>query len=244
MEGAEIPPGIILTSEQIAQRGIISRSFDHIFEAMSVTTGIRYLPLVSYLEIYNENIRDLLNPNAVPGSLTLKEMPNEGVVVQNLSTHAVHSAAECEQLLSIGSKNRMVGATLMNAGSSRSHSIFIINVEQITTSNGMDSGAEPTIKRGKLNLVDLAGSERQAKTGATGERLKEATKINLSLSALGNVISALVDGKSKHIPYRDSKLTRLLQDSLGGNTKTIMVACISPAEYNYDETLSTLRYAK
>lgn len=244
MEGPNVPPGIILTSEQIAQRGIISRSFDHIFEAMSVTTGIRYLPLVSYLEIYNENVRDLLNPNAVPGSLTLKEMPSEGVVVQNLSTHAVHSAAECEQLLSIGTKNRMVGATLMNAGSSRSHSIFIISVEQITTANGMDSGAEPTIKRGKLNLVDLAGSERQAKTGATGERLKEATKINLSLSALGNVISALVDGKSKHIPYRDSKLTRLLQDSLGGNTKTIMVACISPAEYNYDETLSTLRYAK
>ena len=96
---------------------------------------------------------------------------------------------------------------------------------------------------GKLNLVDLAGSERQSKTGATGERLKEATKINLSLSALGNVISALVDGRSGHIPYRDSKLTRLLQDSLGGNTKTVMVANIGPADYNYDETMSTLRYA-
>merc|ERR1712125_48886 len=96
---------------------------------------------------------------------------------------------------------------------------------------------------GKLNLVDLAGSERQSKTGATGDRLKEATKINLSLSALGNVISALVDGKSSHIPYRDSKLTRLLQDSLGGNTKTVMVANCGPADYNYDETLSTLRYA-
>lgn len=91
--------------------------------------------------------------------------------------------------------------------------------------------------------MDLAGSERQSKTGATGERLKEATKINLSLSALGNVISALVDGRCKHIPYRDSKLTRLLQDSLGGNTKTLMVACLSPADNNYDETLSTLRYA-
>ncbi len=96
---------------------------------------------------------------------------------------------------------------------------------------------------GKLNLVDLAGSERQSKTGASGDRLKEATKINLSLSALGNVISALVDGKAKHIPYRDSKLTRLLQDSLGGNTKTLMIAAISPAADNYDETLSTLRYA-
>ena len=96
---------------------------------------------------------------------------------------------------------------------------------------------------GKLNLVDLAGSERQSKTGATGDRLKEANKINLSLSALGNVISALVDGKSSHVPYRDSKLTRLLQDSLGGNTKTVMIAAVSPADYNYDETLGTLRYA-
>merc|ERR1711931_185319 len=112
-------------------------------------------------------------------------------------------------------------------------------MEMVTT----DDQGEDHIRAGKLNLVDLAGSERQAKTGATGERLREATKINLSLSALGNVISALVDGKSKHIPYRDSKLTRLLQDSLGGNTKTLMVACVSPADNNYDETLSTLRYA-
>lgn len=236
-----------ITPEQSAQRGIIPRSFDHIFEAISVTTGVRYLPLVSYLEIYNENIRDLLNPTANSTSLVLKELPNEGIVVQNLSSHAVHNAEECDQLLTIGTKNRMVGATLMNAGSSRSHSIFTINLEQITTSNGRDDSNEidyePSIKRGKLNLVDLAGSERQSKTGATGDRLKEATKINLSLSALGNVISALVDGKTKHIPYRDSKLTRLLQDSLGGNTKTLMIACISPAAYNYDETLSTLRYA-
>lgn len=245
MQGPDIPPDLILTNEQMSQRGIIPRSFDHIFEAISVTTGVRFLPLVSYLEIYNENIRDLLNPTTPSSTLILKEQPNEGIVVQNLSSHAVHTAEECEQLLTIGTKNRMVGATLMNAGSSRSHSIFIINVEQITTSNGNSCSTEEmaTIKKGKLNLVDLAGSERQNKTGATGDRLKEATKINLSLSALGNVISALVDGKSKHIPYRDSKLTRLLQDSLGGNTKTLMVACISPADYNYDETLSTLRYA-
>merc|ERR1712029_1138512 len=105
------------------------------------------------------------------------------------------------------------------------------------------SGGDQHIRKGKLNLVDLAGSERQSKTQATGDRLKEANKINLSLSALGNVISALVDGKSKHIPYRDSKLTRLLQDSLGGNAKTIMVANIGPANYNYDETITTLRYA-
>merc|ERR1719356_2374773 len=138
-----------------------------------------------------------------------------------------------------GWKNRSTGATNMNAESSRSHSIFTITIEMMSTGAGDSSH----IRKGKLNLVDLAGSERQAKTGAAGDRLKEATKINLSLSALGNVISALVDGKSKHIPYRDSKLTRLLQDSLGGNTKTMMVACLSPADNNYEETISTLRYA-
>lgn len=106
-----------------------------------------------------------------------------------------------------------------------------------------DTAGKDHLRAGKLNLVDLAGSERQTKTGATGERLREATKINLSLSALGNVISALVDGRSKHVPYRDSKLTRLLQDSLGGNTRTLMVACLSPAADNYEESLSTLRYA-
>jgi kinesin family protein 3/17 len=153
--------------------------------------------------------------------------------------HAIHDVKNCEQIMEQGWKNRSVGATLMNADSSRSHSIFTIYLERMET----QLSDENNIRKGKLNLVDLAGSERQAKTGATGDRLKEATKINLSLSALGNVISALVDGKSKHIPYRDSKLTRLLQDSLGGNTKTLMVACLSPADNNYDETLSTLRYA-
>ena len=141
--------------------------------------------------------------------------------------------------MSAGNQNRSVGATQMNERSSRSHSIFTVTVER----SEKDSNGEEHIRAGKLHLVDLAGSERQAKTGATGDRLKEATKINLSLSALGNVISALVDGKSSHIPYRDSKLTRLLQDSLGGNARTLMIATMSPASYNYDETLSTLRYA-
>ena len=127
----------------------------------------------------------------------------------------------------------------MNATSSRSHSIFTIIVEVSQSVEGRD-----VIRRGKLNLVDLAGSERPSKTGATGTRMKEGIKINLSLTALGNVISSLVEaGRGKHIPYRDSKLTRLLQDSLGGNTKTVMIAAIGPADYNYEETLSTLRYA-
>ena len=140
--------------------------------------------------------------------------------------------------MNAGNKHRKTGQTAMNDQSSRSHSIFTIYIETSVIKNG-----DQKIKAGKLNLVDLAGSERQSKTQAKGDRLKEAQKINLSLSALGNVISALVDGKSKHVPYRDSKLTRLLQDSLGGNTKTVMIAAVSPAAYNYDESLSTLRYA-
>merc|ERR1719371_78364 len=127
----------------------------------------------------------------------------------------------------------------MNNESSRSHSIFTITIEQSETgADGKDH-----IRVGKMNMVDLAGSERQSKTGASGDTLKEATKINMSLSALGNVISALVDSKTSFIPYRDSKLTRLLQDSLGGNTKTVMCANCGPAGYNFEETISTLRYA-
>ncbi|KAJ9587101.1 hypothetical protein L9F63_028327 [Diploptera punctata] len=146
---------------------------------------------------------------------------------------------DMERIMTIGNKNRVVGATAMNAQSSRSHAIFTITIEH----GKVGDDGKQHIKMGKLHLVDLAGSERQSKTGATGVRLKEATKINLSLSTLGNVISALVDGKSTHIPYRNSKLTRLLQDSLGGNSKTVMCANIGPADYNYDETISTLRYA-
>lgn len=139
----------------------------------------------------------------------------------------------------VGQKNRSVASTLMNNESSRSHSIFTVTVEILE--KGLDG--QDHVRVGKMNMVDLAGSERQSKTGATGDTLKEATKINMSLSALGNVISALVDAKTSFIPYRDSKLTRLLQDSLGGNTKTVMCACIGPVDYNYDETMSTLRYA-
>ncbi|CAF3684652.1 unnamed protein product [Rotaria sp. Silwood1] len=222
-----------------AQRGVIPRSFEHIFDASSIATGTKYLIRASYLEIYNESIRDLLGKD-VKATLDLKEYVDKGVHVQNLSWHVCSSVIDCERLMEKGNRNRATGATLMNKDSSRSHSIFTIVTEMCTRSqlDGKDH-----IRAGKLNLVDLAGSERQSKTHAEGERLREATRINLSLSALGNVISALVDGRSKHIPYRDSKLTRLLQDSLGGNTKTLMVAAISPAHDNYDETLSTLRYA-
>ena len=195
----------------------------------------------SFLEIYNENVRDLLGKDQSK-TCDLKETPERGVYVKDLTTFVVKSVSEIRKVLEVGKKNRSVGATLMNADSSRSHSIFTVTVETSEVDpGGRDEDAH--IRVGKLNLVDLAGSERQSKTQATGDRLKEATKINLSLSALGNVISALVDGKSAHIPYRDSKLTRLLQDSLGGNTKTVMIANLGPADYNFDETMSTLRYA-
>ncbi|GMS95386.1 hypothetical protein PENTCL1PPCAC_17561, partial [Pristionchus entomophagus] len=216
------------------QKGIIPRAFEHIFETTATTSDMKFLVHASYLEIYNEEVRDLLGDTR-NSKLEIKEGGDRGVYVAGLSMHVCHNVAGCADLMKKGFNNRHVGATLMNKDSSRSHSIFTVYVEAMN--------AEGTIRMGKLNLVDLAGSERQSKTGATGDRFKEATKINLSLSALGNVISALVDGKSKHIPYRDSKLTRLLQDSLGGNTKTIMVACISPSDNNFDETLSTLRYA-
>mmetsp|Transcript_19778 Transcript_19778/g.68112 ORF Transcript_19778/g.68112 Transcript_19778/m.68112 type:complete len:758 (+) Transcript_19778:214-2487(+) len=230
MEGAPDPPEL---------RGIIPNAFQHIFDKVATAEASQqFLVRASYLEIYNEEIRDLLSKEP-KNRLDLKENVDSGVYVKDLTSFVVKSSHEIDQVMQAGKKNRSVGATLMNQGSSRSHAIFTIIVE--CAESDEQRGAHITV--GKLNLVDLAGSERQSKTGATGDRLKEATKINLSLSALGNVISALVDGKSQHIPYRDSKLTRLLQDSLGGNTKTVMCANCGPAGYNYDETVSTLRYA-
>jgi kinesin family protein 3/17 len=221
-------------------QGIIPRAFTHIFDHISQTKEKKFLVRASFLEIYNEDIRDLLvKQKGKEKGLELKEHPETGVYIKNLSNFVVKNVKEMEQLMETGNKYRSVGATLMNETSSRSHSIFTITIE----SSELKEDGEEHIVQGKLNLVDLAGSERQSKTGATGDRLKEATKINFSLSALGNCISALVDGRSSHIPYRDSKLTRLLQDSLGGNAKTLMIATLSPAIYNFEESLSTLRYA-
>lgn len=220
------------------KKGIIPHSFDHIFNHIARTENQQYLVRSSYLEIYQEEIRDLLAKDQNK-RLELKERADVGVYVKDLSSFVCKSVKEIEHVMSVGNQNRAVGATNMNEHSSRSHAIFIITVEH--SEMGIDGKTH--IRVGKLNLVDLAGSERQVKTGTVGQRQKEAIKINLSLSALGNVISALVDKKSTHIPYRDSKLTRLLQDSLGGNSKTVMVANVGPASYNYEESLTTLRYA-
>jgi len=217
--------------------GMIPLTFQRIFDYIS-TRGAGddscFLVRASFLELYNEEIRDLLSGAE---RLPLKEDPRRGVFVKDLSEYTVASEREIDKLMDLGNKHRSVAATLMNATSSRSHSVFQVIIERQEHIDGKDC-----IRVGKLNLVDLAGSERQTKTGATGERLKEGAKINLSLTILGNVINKLVEG-SKHIPYRDSKLTRLLQDSLGGNAKTLMIVACSPASDNYDETLATLRYA-
>jgi kinesin family protein 3/17 len=222
-------------------KGVIPNSFAHIFEQIKASSNVEYLIRCSYLEIYNEEVKDLLgNPNKKE-KCELKENPQKGIFVKGLSDVVVETEDQLMAMLDKGLSVRTTASTQMNAESSRSHSIFSVVVEMST--KDPESGKD-MIRAGKLNLVDLAGSERQKKTGATGNLLKEGAKINLSLSALGNVISALSEGtKGKHIPYRDSKLTRLLQDSLGGNTKTLMVAAISPADYNFDETMSTLRYA-
>ncbi|KAL4433732.1 hypothetical protein ABPG75_000173 [Micractinium tetrahymenae] len=238
------------------EAGIIPRTFGQIFAAIGASQDQTFLVRASMLEIYNEEIRDLLAKNP-KNRLDMHEAKDGSVYVKGLNTFVVKSEAEIAAVLEAGKRNRSVGATLMNQDSSRSHCVFTITIEAADISAGVAaaaaagraagaagaSGSGSGIRVGKLNLVDLAGSERQSKTGAAGERLKEASKINLSLSALGNVISALVDGKSGHVPYRDSKLTRLLQDSLGGNTRTVMIANVGPAASNHEETLSTLRYA-
>ncbi|XP_055376838.1 kinesin-like protein KIF3A [Condylostylus longicornis] len=225
--------------DSLQTKGIIPNTFAHIFGHIAkAKDNQKFLVRVSYMEIYNEEVRDLLAKDHNK-NLEVKERADIGVFVKDLSGYVVHNADDLDNIMKLGNKNRVVGATKMNVESSRSHAIFSITVE----SSEMDMTGAQHVKMGKLQLVDLAGSERQSKTQATGIRLKEATKINLSLSVLGNVISALVDGKSTHIPYRNSKLTRLLQDSLGGNSKTVMCATISPADSNYVETISTLRYA-
>ena len=221
------------------QRGIMPRAFDDIFASIQGDSDqTQFLVRASYLEIYNEEIRDLLSKNP-KNRLELHEKVDSGVYVKDLSYFAAKSSDEVRKIMYIGSKNRSVGETMMNAHSSRSHSLFAVTVER----SELGADGKQHIRVGKLNMVDLAGSERIAKTGATGDRLKEATKINLSLSTLCHVISSLTDPKSTYIPYRDSKLTRLLQDSLGGNTKTVMIANVGPADYNFDETMNTLRYA-
>jgi len=223
-------------SEQL--RGIIPRAIEDIFNyiAEKASPTMRFLVRASYLQIYNEVISDLLKSDRT--NLPIREDKKKGVYVSGLSEWVVRSCEEIYGLIKRGASVRATCATKLNEMSSRSHAIFIIIVEQNEI-----VAEQNNIKIGKLNLVDLAGSERVRISGAEGARLEESKNINQSLSALGNVISALTDNARQHIPYRDSKLTRILEDSLGGNCKTTMMAMISPALEHYSETVSTLKFA-
>ncbi|KAL1258576.1 hypothetical protein QQF64_009153, partial [Cirrhinus molitorella] len=231
----------------VDQPGLIPRLCCSLFERVSRDQNETqsFKVEVSYMEIYNEKVRDLLDPKGSRQSLKVREHKVLGPYVDGLSQLAVMSFEDIESLMSEGNKSRTVAATNMNEESSRSHAVFSVIVTQ--TLYDLQSGNSGE-KVSKISLVDLAGSERVSKTGAAGERLKEGSNINKSLTTLGCVISALADqsagkGKSKFVPYRDSVLTWLLKDNLGGNSKTAMIATISPAADNYEETLSTLRYA-
>uniref|UniRef100_A0A8C6X0E3 Kinesin family member 13Bb n=1 Tax=Neogobius melanostomus TaxID=47308 RepID=A0A8C6X0E3_9GOBI len=227
------------------QPGLIPRLCSALFNRidLELREGESFTVEVSYMEIYNEKVRDLLDPKGSRQALRVREHKVFGPYVDGLSRLAVSCYKDIESLMSEGNKSRTVAATNMNEESSRSHAVF--NIILTHTLRDLKSGTSGE-KVSKLSLVDLAGSERATKTGAAGERLKEGSNINKSLSTLGLVISALADqgaGRSKFVPYRDSVLTWLLKDSLGGNSRTAMVATVSPSADNYDETLSTLRYA-
>ncbi len=231
-------------NSQAEQRGIIQRTIEDIFTYIEQTSNenTKFIIRASYLQIYNESISDLLKPEKK--NLQIREDKKKGIYVDLLSEWAVRTPVDLYALLKRGGSYRTTAATLMNDVSSRSHAVFVITVEQMTTEN-IKGQTHTQIKVGKLNLVDLAGSERIRITGATGQQLEESKKINKSLSCLGNVINALTDQKGRiHVPYRDSKLTRLLEDSLGGNCKTTMLAMISPAHESFSESLSTLHFAQ
>ncbi|KAK7388059.1 hypothetical protein VNO78_22862 [Psophocarpus tetragonolobus] len=226
--------------------GITPRVFDYLFmrikaeEESRKDYKLKYTCKCSFLEIYNEQITDLLEPSST--NLQLREDLKKGVYVENLTEHSVDTVYDVLRLLLQGTANRKVAATHMNCESSRSHSVFTCIIESKWEKDSMAH-----FRFARLNLVDLAGSERQKSSGADSERLKEAANINKSLSTLGLVIMTLVDlahGKPRHVPYRDSRLTFLLQDSLGGNSKTIIIANVSPSICCANETLSTLKFAQ
>ncbi|XP_052128712.1 kinesin-like protein unc-104 isoform X4 [Frankliniella occidentalis] len=238
----------MMGKQEEGQEGIIPQICQDLFTRIQDTTSesLHYSVEVSYMEIYCERVRDLLNPKN-KGNLRVREHPLLGPYVEDLSKLAVTSYQDIHDLIDEGNKARTVAATNMNETSSRSHAVFTIVFTQLRHDEMTNLSTE---KVSKISLVDLAGSERADSTGAKGTRLKEGANINKSLTTLGKVISALAEvsvtkkkKKADFIPYRDSVLTWLLRENLGGNSKTAMIAAISPADINYDETLSTLRYA-
>ncbi|XP_058854033.1 kinesin-like protein KIF12 isoform X2 [Acipenser ruthenus] len=220
--------------------GLMQRSFAYLLDEVQAKEG-DFVLSASYLEIYNEQVRDLLNPG-LTDSLTVRWTKNTGFYVENLSNVEFESLDSVMALLEGGIGSRQTSSHSQNQQSSRSHSIFTVYIESEAHPDGRGGYLA---RHGKLCMVDLAGSERVKETGSSGELMEEAGNINRSLLTLGNCISALVDPRKRegHIPYRDSKLTKLLADSLGGSGVTLMIACISPATMNLQETMNTLRYA-
>ncbi|XP_029932583.1 kinesin-like protein KIF28P [Myripristis murdjan] len=224
-------------------KGLVPTLCNRLFEAIRENQDTRQCQVFfSMLEIYNEQVIDLLSRGSrTPGGLRIREELQRGFYVEGIRTVPCDSAPQVEQLVEQGTRTRTTAATHMNANSSRSHMLIILQLKQIFSK-------ESITKQSNINLVDLAGSERQRASGSEADRLKEGTAINLSLTTLGNVISALADmavgKKVVHIPYRDSVLTKLLQSALGGNSRTVMIATLSPADICYEESLSTLRYAE
>ena len=240
-----------------SKRGIIPRAINYIYEQTNKITnaqgegksqsGDKFRIDVSFVQLYLESIQDLLEPELK--DIKIREDPEKGVYLEGVHRIKCTSPAQCKELFHMGEKNRATASTKMNEHSSRSHAILILRIEHSikmmtkTKVKNVKQATDRIITCSDLYLVDLAGSERVKKTGATADRLKEAKLINQSLLALGNVISALSDPKSTHISYRDSKLTRLLQNSLGGNSKTALIVTVSPSTYNTDETISSLFFA-
>ncbi|VTJ51694.1 Hypothetical predicted protein [Marmota monax] len=228
------------------EQGIIPRAMAEAFKLIDENDLLDCLVHVSYLEVYKEEFRDLLEVGTASRDIQLREDDRGNVVLCGVKEVDVEGLDEVLSLLEMGNAARHTGATHLNRLSSRSHTVFTVTLEQRGRApSRLPRPAAGQLLVSKFHFVDLAGSERILKTGSTGERLKESIQINSSLLALGNVISALGDPQRRgsHIPYRDSKITRILKDSLGGNAKTVMIACVSPSSSDFDETLNTLNYA-
>ncbi|KAK2499895.1 hypothetical protein MC885_014676 [Smutsia gigantea] len=230
------------------QKGIIPRAIQEIFQNISDSPNIDFSVKVSYMEVYKEDLRDLLELESSVKDLHIREDEKGNIVIVGAKEYQVESADEVMSLLEMGNAARHTGTTQTNEHSSRSHAIFTISICQVEKNlepakDGWWCSPQHIIS--KFHFVDLAGTERVTKTGNTGERFKESIQINSGLLALSNVISALGDPrrKSSHIPYRNAKITRLLKDSLGGNAKTVMITCISPSSSDFDESLNSLKYA-
>lgn len=248
-----------IAQQDTENQGLISRFVTDLFENLNASKAdgdlLNYQVKASYLEIYGEDVYDLLPSESRNGnsrvSLNVREDENGKMFVQGQNEYAVGNAESTLELLSSGARHRITASTAMNAESSRSHSVFTLHLEQSV--RGSNSSLEPTtgeevvqVMCAKLTFVDLAGSERIKRTGAEGQRLKEGIQINSGLFNLGQVINSLADeqkikNKAQHVPYRNSKLTHLLKDALGGNSQTLFLACVSPAESNESETQSTLQ---